>query len=468
MIELLTNFIIFFNYTVGFYYVILNTCYTLLLTLSLIMILKYLNRLKYSPLYEIIKYSSIPPISIIISAFNEKNTIINTLNSAIKVNYPFLEIIVVNDGSTDNTLDLLIKNYKLKKSIFFIYRQKIKTKQIKGLYYSELYPNLIVIDKEQTGKADSLNCGINVSKSPYLCSVDADSTLEKDALIRLTRKIVESRSPVIALGGVIRILNGIKIEDGEIKDIELPRKCLPVFQIVEYIRGFLFGRLGWETLKGSFILSGAFTLLKKDAVIEVGGFFSNTVTEDLEMIARLHHHYRLKKEPYYIGFIPDPVCWTEVPEKISILGKQRRRWHLGLLQTLWIYKKMLFNPRFGRIGILVMPFYLLEALGAIIETLGYPIVILSYLFGLLNIQFLILFITLAIVYGIFLSVGGIFLEEMSFKRYPKWSHLFRLLIYGVLENFGYRQLISFFKFIATFQFLFGYKKWEYVHKTGKT
>jgi len=325
----------------------------------------------------------------------------------------------------------------------------------------------VVIDKERGGKSDALNCGLNFAQYPYVCTVDADSVLEKESLLRLARKIVESDVPVVALGGVVRVLNGVKLKEGNILAIELPKKALPLFQIVEYIRGFLFGRLGWERLKGTFILSGAFSLFNKEALFKVGGFNSITVTEDFEIIVRLHKHFREKKESYYIGFIPDPVCWTEVPETLSELSKQRRRWHLGLLQTFWLYKHMFLNPRYGRIGCLVMPLYFFEAVGSVVETIGYPTVFLSYLFGILSFEFLVLFLVLAIGYGVFLSVGGIFLEEMSFRRYPRWSHVFRLLLYGVAENFGYRQITSFFRFQATIQFLLGYRKWEVVKKSGR-
>ncbi len=321
-------------------------------------------------------------------------------------------------------------------------------------------PNLLVIDKEQGGKADALNCGINVSRSPYFCSLDADSLLEKDALIRVMTPLLDSNVPVIASGGVVRIINGLRLTDGiTIEEIDLPDNTLLLFQIVEYIRGFLFGRVGWDSLRSLLILSGTFSLFQKASVVEAGGFMVGNLAEDMDMIVRLHRHMLKKKKPYRIRFVSDPICWTEAPDDFKMLGRQRRRWHLGLIQTIFQNREMMLNPQFGKIGMVVLPYYVLfEILGPVIEVLGYLCVIISYFLGILSLDFLLLFLTLAIFYGVFLSTASIFLEELTFRRYPKWSHLFRLLIYGVLENFGYRQINSFWRFEALIQYLIGEEK----------
>jgi len=462
--ELLKELILLFNYFVGFYYFSLNTFYSLFFILALIGTFIYLKKLRYYYITELKAYQSLPPITIVIPAFNEESVIIRTVKSALEVDYPFFEVIVVNDGSTDNTLEFLKSEFSLVELPFFVYKKTIPTAKVKRVFISEKYENLIVIDKERKGKSDALNCGLNFSKFPYFCTLDADSILEKDALLRLARKIIDSDKPVIALGGVVRVLNGVEFKNGHLEKIELPRSTLANFQVVEYIRAFLFGRYGIELIRGTSILSGAFSLFQKEALIRVGGFSSNTVAEDFEIIVRLHKHYREIGKPYYIGFIPDPVCWTLVPEKVFELSKQRRRWQLGLLQTLWLNRRIFFRPKYGVVGMLIFPFYLFEAFGATIEVVGYPVVILSYCLGIIDINFFKLFLVLAILYGVFLNVGGIFLEEMSFKRYPGWNHLFRLLIFGVAENFGYRQLTSLFRLIGTLQFILGYRRWEVVKK----
>jgi cellulose synthase/poly-beta-1,6-N-acetylglucosamine synthase-like glycosyltransferase len=275
--------------------------------------------------------------------------------------------------------------------------------------------------------------------------------------------------PVIATGGVIRVLNGVKREKGVIKSIELPRhNSLAIFQIVEYLRSFLFGRVGLDVLNCNLILSGAFSLFQKAAVIGIGGFRVGNVTEDMELVIRLHKHFSLKGSPYRIRFVSDPICWTEVPETLKMLGRQRRRWHLGMIQSLWQHKSLIFNPRYGRLGLFAIPYNVfIEMISPLIEFSGYIIVPLSYFLGMIDYDFFMLFLLLAVGYGVFLSTTGVFLEELTYRRYPKWSDLFIMLLYGALENFGYRQINSFWRFTAFFQFLFGQGRWEYVRKRGE-
>jgi cellulose synthase/poly-beta-1,6-N-acetylglucosamine synthase-like glycosyltransferase len=466
MKEWLVYIVLGFNYFVGIYYGIFNLLYSLLLAISLLVILRYIKRIKYIPFADYRNSPKTPPISLIIPAFNEEKVIIRTIRFALAVDYSAFEVIVINDGSTDKTLETILDVFQLNK-IDLVHRNFLKTKPVRGFYYNPEIPNLLLVDKERANKADALNSGVNVSRSPYFCSVDADSLLDKESLIRLITPILESNVPVVACGGVVRVLNGVTLQNTTIKDVNLPRKALPVFQIVEYLRAFLFGRVGWDVVNSLLILSGAFTLFNKAAVLEVGGFRPRNITEDMEIIVRLHRYYLKNKKPYLIKFVSDPICWTEVPEKIRMLGRQRRRWQLGLMQTIFQHKSMIFNPRYGKIGMLVIPYYVLfEMFGPLVEILGYIIVPLAYLFGVLNFEFMILFLVLAIFFGIFLSTVGIFLEEVTYRRYPKWSNLFRLLLFGVVENFGYRQMNSFWRTQALFQYVFGKRKWEYVKDKG--
>jgi cellulose synthase/poly-beta-1,6-N-acetylglucosamine synthase-like glycosyltransferase len=467
MKSILVITIIGFNYCVGIYFGALNALYTVLLALALFVIFRHLRRIKYSPFKEFNISSETPPVTILIAMHNEEKVVLRSIRSALATEYPFFEVIVINDGSTDGTLQKVVDTFGLKK-IDRVYRTFLRTKPVKDFYYSLETPHLLVVDKELGGKADTLNCGINVSRSPYFCSLDADSLLEKDALIRVMTPLLDSSVPVIAIGGVVRIINGLRFTDEiTIEKIDLPDNTLLLFQIVEYIRGFLFGRVGWDTLRSLLILSGTFSLFQKASVVEAGGFMVGNVSEDMEMIVRLHRHMLKKKRPYRIRFVSDPICWTEAPDNLKMLGRQRRRWHLGLIQSIWQNREMMMNPRFGRIGLAVVPYYIVfEILGPVIEVLGYPVVIISYFVGILSLDFLLLFLTLAIFYGVFLSTASIFLEELTFKRYPKWSHLFKLLVYGVLENFGYRQLNSFWRFEALIMYFIGLRKWEHVHKKG--
>jgi len=463
---LIVSFVLGFNYFVGIYYGIFNLLYSILLAISLFVILRYIKRIKYIPFADYRNSPKTPPISLIIPAFNEEKVIIRTIKFALAVDYPAFEVIVINDGSKDKTLETIIEAFQLGK-IDLVHRNFLKTKPVRGFYYNPEIPNLLIVDKERANKADALNCGVNVSRSPYFCSVDADSLLDRESLIRLITPILESNVPVVACGGVVRVLNGVTFKDTIIKEVNLPKNALSVFQVVEYLRAFLFGRVGWDVVNSLLILSGAFTLFNKAAVLEVGGFRPGNITEDMEIIVRLHKYNLKNKKPYRIKFVSDPICWTEVPERIKMLGRQRRRWQLGLMQTIFQHIALLFNPRYGKIGMLVIPYYVFfEMVGPLVEILGYIIVPLAYLLGVLNFEFLILFLILAVFYGILLSTVGIFLEEITYRRYPKWSNLFRLLLYGVYENFGYRQINSFWRTQAFFQYIFGRRKWEYVKGKG--
>jgi cellulose synthase/poly-beta-1,6-N-acetylglucosamine synthase-like glycosyltransferase len=468
MNKILILAIIGFNYFIGIYYGMVQVFYSVLLAIALVVILRHIRKIRYAPFRDLEKRSEMPPVSILIPARNEKEVILRSVEAALAMNYPWVEVIVVNDGSTDDMLETLISSYSMRR-IDPLYRDLIKTKPVKGFYYTSRIPNLLVVDKENGGKADAINCGINVCKSPYVCVQDADSILERDALIRLITPLVQSEIPVIASGGVVRVLNGNKQKDGVVTDIELPRRnTLVCLQIVEYLRSFLFGRVGLDALNCNLIISGAFSLFQKAAVVTVGGFASGNVTEDMELIVRMHKYYSFRKIPYRIRFVSDPICWTEVPETMRMLGRQRRRWHLGMIQTFWKHKTVLLNPRYGRIGLLAMPYNVfVEMISPLIEFIGYIVIPLSYVFGMINYDFFMLFLALAIAYGIFLSTMGIFLEEITFRRYPKWGDLFLLLLFGVLENFGYRQINAFWRFQAFFQFLFGQRGWEYVKKQGR-
>jgi cellulose synthase/poly-beta-1,6-N-acetylglucosamine synthase-like glycosyltransferase len=461
------TFILWFNYFVGAYFGVANTILAFLLALSLFAILRHLQRIKFSPIKDFRASPETPPVSIIIPVYNEGHIVLGSVRTALAGDYPLFEVIVINDGSQDETLQMLINAFQLKK-IDRVYRSFLKTETVKGFYASEVTLNLLVIDKERGGKADALNCGINASRCPYFCSVDADSLLEKDALIRIMTPVIESNKPVIACGGVVRVLNGVEMKDDiSIGTIDLPRNRLVLFQIVEYIRGFMFGRVGWDALNSLLILSGTFSLFQKQAVIEAGGFMVDNVSEDMEMIVRLHRFKRRQKKPYRIRFISDPICWTETPETIKMLARQRRRWHLGLIQTISQNRVMLFNPRYGTIGMVVMPYYVFfEVIGPIVEVIGYVVVFLSYVMGILSIRFLMIFFTLAIVYGVFLSTAGIFLEEITYRRYPRWRHMFRLLLFGVFENLGYRQINSFWRLQAVLNYLIGRTGWEHVQFKG--
>jgi cellulose synthase/poly-beta-1,6-N-acetylglucosamine synthase-like glycosyltransferase len=270
----------------------------------------------------------------------------------------------------------------------------------------------------------------------------------------------------VATGGIVRIANGCKVKDGRIVEVRLPGDMVSRLQVVEYLRCFLFGRTGWSSLGALVILSGTFSLFHRETVMKAGGYDRRTVAEDMELVVRLHRRMRAQGTPYRITFIADPICWTEAPSRLKQLGRQRRRWHCGLGESVLGHWPMLFNPRYGAVGMFGMPFQLVELFGPLVEVLGYFVVIGSALLGVLSTRFLLLYLALSIVLGVFLSVGAVLLEELTERRYPRWRDLWMLLFVAVLENFGYRQLNVLWRVGGLYQLLWARRRWEVVKKEG--
>ena len=356
--SILTAIIFGFNRWVIFYFGLLNGVYLVLFLVSFAEVMRFVKRTFFSDYEQILKSEMTWPISMIVPAYNEARSIVETVRSLLAVNYGQFEVVVVNDGSSDGTLERLISTFELKRTDR-IYHRRLPTGPVRGIYASLDYPNLILVDKEWGGKAEALNTGINVSRYPLFCSVDADSIIEENALLRVVKPFMEHPEEMVAAGGIVRIVNGCEVRDGRVVRIGLPRESLPVFQVVEYLRAFLGGRIGWSSLRSLLIISGAFGLYRKSEVIAAGGYDGWSETEDLELVLKLHEHMRATGRRYRIVFVPDPVCWTEVPSTFRVLARQRNRWHRGLLQSLWRHKHMIFNPGHGAIGLLGLPYFLL-------------------------------------------------------------------------------------------------------------
>lgn len=384
------------------------------------------------------------PISVLVPAFNEVATINENIRSLLDLSYLEYEVIIINDGSTDNTLDMIVSTYNLKR-VEQPFRAILKTEKINRIYRTIEIPNLTVIDKKNGGKADALNAGINLAKYPIFLAVDADSVLENNSLVRVIMPFVEDKD-TIAVGGIVRVANGSEIKNGILSKIQLPKNNLANFQIVEYLQAFLTGRMGWDALNSLLIISGAFGAFKRKVVLEVGGFTPGTIGEDMELVLKLHEYFGKEAKPYKIKFIPDPVCWTQVPQKIGDLRRQRKRWQIGLIDSLLKHKSLMFNPKYGKVGMLAMPYYLLiEMLSPVIEFIGYLLLPFFFIFGYINLEFFTLYLIVTILYGIVLSVGVILLEEYTFNKYPTVTQISKLILFSILSNFGYRQIITLFK-----------------------
>lgn len=459
------NFLVYFNYFILGYFILLVSTYILLNILSFKKILHYNKNIEYIDLENIFKLKNYIPISIIVPAYNEANGIVESVQSLLQLIYPNYQLIVVNDGSKDDSVRRLIENFNLVK-MGFLPLYKIESKPVISVYKSLTYPNLIVVDKQNGGKADAINAGINTAKHPLICVIDADSVLERDSLLKISRPFMENEN-VLAVGGTIRIANGCKIKKGHVFEIGVSNSWLARFQIVEYLRAFLFGRTGFDAINGILIISGAFSCFRKDCLTEIGGYKTGSIGEDMEIIVRIHKIFRKKNPKAKVTFVPDPICWTEAPEKIKTLMRQRTRWQKGTIDSLLLHKSLFLNLRYGLLGLLAFPYFVFfEALSPIIEFLGYLFFIISVILGLVSYQFMLAFISAAILYGIVLSILSVILEELSFKKYPRIKHLLILFIAAVLENFGYRQLNSWWRFKGTVEYFLGNKAWGQMEKQG--
>lgn len=411
---------------------------------------------------------SLPGVSLLLTAYNEEQLITASVKSLLQLNYPDFELIVIHDGGKDNTMGVMIDTFEMH-PYPAAFQYDVPCERIKCVYKSDKYPNLVLVDKVNGGgKADANNAGINISRKELFCSMDADSILERDALQRVVRLFL-SVPNTIAAGGTVRIINGCKVKDGNLVSVNLPDSYLARFQVLEYLRAFLFGRLGWTTLKALLLISGAFGVFKRDKVVEVGGFTPKCLGEDMDLVVKLHKHHITNQIPYHINFVPDPVCWTDAPEDLATLKKQRIRWQRGLIEVLIKYRSLLFSRRSGTVGWVAYPFMIIvEAISPIMEVLGLIFTLLLYFFGYLNGPAALLFLFASVGMGLLLSTSAILLEERSFHVYPGYRTSIKLFLLAVIENFGYRQLNSWWRLQGTFQHFKGTEsKWgEMKRNTG--
>lgn len=447
------------------YFLALNGLQLLFVFRSFAVVRDHQGRAEADAIEEIFGTTHHKPITLICPIFNEAAGVVKSVDSLLALRYPQTEVIVVNDGSQDRSAELLIQAFKLRPSPRVI-RQRIPTRAVRGVYDSPFVPNLLFVDKENGGKSDALNCGLNLATYPLVCTMDGDSLLENDALLRAVRPFMDEAG-VVAVGGVIRPVNGCRITPRGIRGIFLPASWLARFQVMEYLRAFLYGRVGLASFGMLFIVSGAFALFRREALLASGGFATSTIGEDFEMAVRLHRACRERRQPYRTSMVPDPICWTEVPEDLRTLGRQRNRWQRGLLETLWRHRRMWLNPRYGRIGMVSMPYFLLfEAAAPLLEASGYLLFAWFVLRGALDAPFVVLFLWVSVFLGILTSVVAIILEVSAGHRYQGIPALLRLLAVALLENLGYRQLTVWWRVRGTLDFLRGKRAWGRMHRTG--
>lgn len=447
------------------YFVLLNGAYFATSFFAFGALRRYMLRMRTIDTDELMTGSGAPPITLISPAFNEEATCVEATQSLLTLKYPKYEIIVVNDGSTDGTLARMCSAFDMEPAVRAP-MTALPTAPVRAVYRSGSHPNLWLVDKANGGKADALNAALNLSRTPLFCAIDADSLLEPDALVRIVRAFLEDRTTVAA-GGIVRIVNGCEVRAGRVTTVNLPHSLLARFQVLEYLRAFLAGRMGWGAMDCLLIISGAFGIFKRSVVAAAGGFAPETVGEDMELVVRLHEYCRARSLDYRISFVPDPVAWTEAPESLRVLARQRDRWQRGLIEALTWHSRMLFNPRYGRIGLIAYPyFYFLEMLGPVIELLGYVGFFIALAAGSVSWLFATAFLAVAVILGIALSVAAVSLEELSFRRYNRATDLVRLLWLAVAENFGYRQLVTYWRVRGVYRLLRRVRAWGSMEHKG--
>ncbi len=452
------------------YSALLFGTYFLLSTFSALDIMRYMRRNSFIDYRDILAAPSAPAISIIAPAYNEAKNIVENVRSLLNIHYVNFEVIIINDGSKDETLKLMIDEYMLE-PVPFAANVKVESKPVRAIYKSKIpsLNKLTVVDKVNGGKADALNAGINVSKYNIFAAIDVDCILEYESLLKMVKPFMEqsANEQVIAVGGVVRIANSCEVREGKIIQVNLPTNIIPRVQVLEYIRAFLLGRMAWSRLNGLILISGAFGMFDKNIAIEAGGYNHRTVGEDMELVIRMRRLMEEKKKKYRVVYLPDPLCWTEAPSSFRILSKQRNRWTRGTAETLWIHKKLIFNPRYNFLGMISMPFwFLFEWLAPIVESTAFLYLIMMAFLGNLNVQLFVTLFFLIYAFAIMYSTAAILFEELSFHQYKKKRDILRLLGTALIEPVFIHPITVYYAIRGNLDLLTGVKNWGEMKRKG--
>jgi cellulose synthase/poly-beta-1,6-N-acetylglucosamine synthase-like glycosyltransferase len=460
------SLLIAFSLAVTFYFVLWNVLQMAMAPLASVYLWRHQKRYARAALALVDRLTKTPLVSIVVPARNEALTIVENVRALMAVEYEPCQLVVVNDGSTDDTLAVLTRAFHLVAApLAFV--QPLASAPLRGIYRSVSDPTLVVIDKENGGsKADAVNAGINAASGSLVVIIDADTVVEPDAVSRAVLPFLEDPH-TIAVGANVAITNGCHIEDGRITEVALPPNWFARFQIIEYMRAFLLFRLASAALNGVVLISGAFGVFRRDAVIAVGGYDRTAIGEDMDLTVRLHRFYRERGEPFRIAFDPHPLAWTQAPEDWRSLRAQRRRWRRGLLQVLWRHRRMIGNPRFGVAGVVVLPYIaFFEGLGPLLEVSGYVMTTGAALFGVIHWQYCRVLILVSVLFGAAATLLAVLMSDIATRRYLRGPDFVRLVVVAIAENIGYRQLNSWWGCVGTLQALTGKGGWGVMQRRG--
>jgi peptidoglycan-N-acetylglucosamine deacetylase len=470
-VEIVRQYIIVVNTTFIAYFWFLNFTYFILAYLSAVGAKRQIKLWDIKNLDMLNQRGMLSSISIIAPAYNESLSIVESITSLLTLNYPDFEVVVVNDGSKDNTLQVMIEHFNLERKNIHV-EQAIGTRPILGIYVNKAIPNLIVVDKLNGGKADALNVGVNVAKNAYICGIDADSLLAPDSLLRLMSSMLDHDDITLAIGGNIFPVNGSVVSHGQIEKLVLPTNTLAQFQAIEYLRAFTLGRLGFADLKALLIVSGAFGLFEKQILKEVGGYLTasafdkDTVGEDMELVVRITRRAYETNLRFRVNFIFHANCYSEVPEKAKILRKQRNRWQRGLIDIMSYHRKMIFNPKYKQVGMFSMPyFFIFEMVGPLLEIQGYLAIFLGLALGILSLEIVLMLLIVSVLIGMVFSLFALLVNE-SKTPYLSTKDTFRLLVIAIVENFGWRQIVSIYRGLSFFSALRENHDWGQMNRVG--
>lgn len=436
------------------YFILVNIVYAFLLLGGAFAFYKRFKETEKEDLFPILKSESLPEIAFLIPMYNEASSIVSNIYNILNLSYRYKRLVAISDGSTDETFTLLEKEFELVQ-IPLYYEERIKTQKVRGVYQSKSHPEIYVIDKEHGYKFDAINAGINAADAPFFIALDADTYIDDAGFQAFVRQIITDPH-IVALGASVRIRNGCTLNYNRITTTNFPTDYWSALQSLEYLRSFL-SRQGWDLVNGNFIIAGAFALYPTELIVKAGGMCPS-VAEDMEIIVRLHRLMKETHTDYRVRYLPDPIAWTEAPTQYKKLSKQRIRWHVGVLETLWYHKRLCLNPRYGFLGLFCYPFWVLaEAFEPLIELLAWIYVIIALCYGFLNRDFLFLMVALSLGFTFLFSLFCLYIEDISFGKYSSAKSMLSLTFYSAIENLGYRQCtvlwrtLSFFRFLKTFK-----------------